>query len=185
MSTQRCGSNILILNLVKLYPKINFGSELLIVRKNDNMNFNLLKSKTLDILKNKDCFLLKYNHITNSDTSLNEFYLFCIENNITIIHLIRKNKLKSYLSLLNITTKKDKHIINIKKYKKYLFDIENSENITNEFTKNIIYYEDILNNQIVLIKNLNKIFKYDIDYENNYQFIEKNNDPRRKNINEI
>jgi hypothetical protein len=76
MSTQRCGSNILIENLVKLYPKINFGGELLIVRKNDNMNFNLLKSKTLDILKNKDCFLLKYNHITNSDTTLNNFYIF-------------------------------------------------------------------------------------------------------------
>ena len=59
ISTQRYGSNILYLNLVKLYPKINFGSELLIVRKNDNIDFNLLKSKTLDILKNKDCFFVK------------------------------------------------------------------------------------------------------------------------------
>ena len=129
--------------------------------------------------------MLKYNHITHCNTSLNEFYLFCIENNITIIHLIRKNKLKLYLSLLNITTKKDKHIIDIKKYKEYLFDIENSENITNTFTENIIYYEDMLNNQIVLIKNLNKILNYDINYKNNYHFIEKNNDPRRKNINEL
>lgn len=138
ISHQRTGSNMLR-KALNHHSDIFCHSELLLDSKDMNQILKLMKERK----KESFCFLLKYDQIDSSILN------FLKNNNFKIIHLKRRNKLKSFISRMVGTGNNRKYPVNINitQAKAVIQDIYQWEAITDSmFTENslTVFYEKII-----------------------------------------